>query len=106
LFLTDTTSNGTYILSLHDALPIWIDYEKFDWSENWEERLKNPSTDEDYEQIKWLSDEIERLYDGDWIYIAGELVYLNRYMYFFLDRKSTRLNSSHVKISYAVFCLK
>src|SRR5436309_6360343 len=28
---------------------------------------------------------------------AGKLV---------LDRKSTRLNSSHVKISYAVFCLK
>src|SRR5690606_41951927 len=25
---------------------------------------------------------------------------------FGLDRKSTRLNSSHVKISYAVFCLK
>src|SRR5690606_40539685 len=25
---------------------------------------------------------------------------------FFDDRKSTRLNSSHVKISYAVFCLK
>src|SRR5690606_40962333 len=25
---------------------------------------------------------------------------------FQLDRKSTRLNSSHVKISYAVFCLK
>src|SRR5690625_6444165 len=24
----------------------------------------------------------------------------------FLDRKSTRLNSSHVAISYAVFCLK
>src|SRR5690625_5853415 len=29
------------------------------------------------------------------IYIRGEL-----------DRKSTRLNSSHVAISYAVFCLK
>src|SRR5271165_4643317 len=28
--------------------------------------------------------------------------YLNRY---YLDRKSTRLNSSHVKTSYAVFCL-
>src|SRR5690606_40294848 len=26
--------------------------------------------------------------------------------YEFSDRKSTRLNSSHVKISYAVFCLK
>src|SRR5690606_39956938 len=25
---------------------------------------------------------------------------------FGVDRKSTRLNSSHVKISYAVFCLK
>src|SRR5690606_40190787 len=27
-------------------------------------------------------------------------------MRLWLDRKSTRLNSSHVKISYAVFCLK
>src|SRR5690606_41368804 len=26
--------------------------------------------------------------------------------YYLVDRKSTRLNSSHVKISYAVFCLK
>src|SRR5690606_16571419 len=26
--------------------------------------------------------------------------------YVLVDRKSTRLNSSHVKISYAVFCLK
>src|SRR5699024_12272491 len=26
--------------------------------------------------------------------------------YFVRDRKSTRLNSSHVSISYAVFCLK
>src|SRR5690606_9899485 len=25
---------------------------------------------------------------------------------YWIDRKSTRLNSSHVKISYAVFCLK
>src|ERR1039457_5733804 len=27
-------------------------------------------------------------------------------MAFYLDRKSTRLNSSHLVISYAVFCLK
>src|SRR5699024_11896571 len=27
-------------------------------------------------------------------------------LYYCLDRKSTRLNSSHVSISYAVFCLK
>src|SRR5690606_27149072 len=29
-----------------------------------------------------------------------------RHNFFIKDRKSTRLNSSHVKISYAVFCLK
>src|SRR3712207_6963458 len=29
-----------------------------------------------------------------------------RYRYLPLDRKSTRLNSSHANISYAVFCLK
>src|SRR5690606_39726888 len=28
------------------------------------------------------------------------------FLFGFVDRKSTRLNSSHVKISYAVFCLK
>src|SRR5690606_41678084 len=33
---------------------------------------------------------------------ARELAHL----WLFADRKSTRLNSSHVKISYAVFCLK
>src|SRR5207253_6514612 len=31
---------------------------------------------------------------------------LVRGFYHLLDRKSTRLNSSHVAISYAVFCLK
>src|SRR5436309_10295314 len=30
----------------------------------------------------------------------------HHYDHIFIDRKSTRLNSSHVKISYAVFCLK
>src|SRR5690606_40336404 len=29
-----------------------------------------------------------------------------KHIYHHEDRKSTRLNSSHVKISYAVFCLK
>src|SRR5690606_41006260 len=36
-----------------------------------------------------------------------EAIYYHYYDYpAFQDRKSTRLNSSHVKISYAVFCLK
>src|SRR5690625_2929604 len=36
----------------------------------------------------------------DTIYAEGQRRYVER------DRKSTRLNSSHVAISYAVFCLK
>src|SRR5690606_40138219 len=46
--------------------------------------------------------------------LAGELLLVDRFalshqrfgLHAELDRKSTRLNSSHVKISYAVFCLK
>src|SRR5256885_9841726 len=34
------------------------------------------------------------------------LGYLMRRKIFTIDRKSTRLNSSHLVISYAVFCLK
>src|SRR5690349_24041058 len=45
-----------------------------------------------------------REYDGSNAVGAGEgKARLNRRT---LDRKSTRLNSSHVEISYAVFCLK
>src|SRR5690606_41351128 len=36
----------------------------------------------------------------------GMMVYDSLKAVDYLDRKSTRLNSSHVKISYAVFCLK
>src|SRR5699024_12122593 len=32
--------------------------------------------------------------------------FVSRQLHVELDRKSTRLNSSHVSISYAVFCLK
>src|SRR5207249_12089375 len=42
-------------------------------------------------------------------YLADDglrLAYLAYYLPVNLDRKSTRLNSSHVSISYAVFCLK
>src|SRR5690606_40254682 len=37
---------------------------------------------------------------------AGIMSIINREYPSEVDRKSTRLNSSHVKISYAVFCLK
>src|SRR5690554_5097588 len=46
----------------------------------------------------WFTVLGEEISGRDVILIAGGL--------FLLDRKSTRLNSSHVRISYAVFCLK
>src|SRR5690554_3950044 len=36
----------------------------------------------------------------------GEIILFIDEIHLIVDRKSTRLNSSHVRISYAVFCLK
>src|SRR5690606_39885949 len=49
-------------------------------------------------------DNLERL-QGDLNMLQNQLQQAQEHMQH-LDRKSTRLNSSHVKISYAVFCLK
>src|SRR5436309_8824862 len=91
--LTDTPPPDIYTLSLHDALPIW----------SWE----------------GVPLSIAMLALAEGILTVGNLVYAfeavqNRYVDEIADgedplgedRKSTRLNSSHVKISYAVFCLK
>src|SRR2546427_3945158 len=37
----------------------------------------------------------------EWVFVGPDAVLKDR-----IDRKSTRLNSSHSQISYAVFCLK
>src|SRR5690625_6395893 len=76
-FFTDSTSTLLYTLSLHDALPILFGVITL--------RLG-------------LKRKIERHRK------LGPIVSV---MWFITaDRKSTRLNSSHVAISYAVFCLK
>src|SRR5476649_1446337 len=49
----------------------------------------------------------ERYLDRDWKPEGGETnPFLHLSMHLAIDRKSTRLNSSHTVISYAVFCLK
>src|SRR5439155_27180963 len=98
-----TATSGTYTLSLHDALPIWLPLPRsvpYPGDPRGILRLAPPPqrrraphppprprrslSRPRLAQARPL--ERERLRRG--------------------DRKSTRLNSSHVAISYAVFCLK
>src|SRR2546427_7542445 len=81
-FFNDTATTEIYTLSLHDALPIFPD-------------LPYRQTDREYRSSTWLAD-----------HIHGTAVGLNDRFDQAQDRKSTRLNSSHSQISYAVFCLK
>src|SRR5436305_15186515 len=75
-FFNDTATTEIYTLSLHDALPI----------------LRAPRW-----QVRpcplWA---LRQIHPARFL-LARLLL---------IDRKSTRLNSSHVRISYAVFCLK
>src|SRR2546430_16000740 len=82
-FFNDTATTEIYTLSLHDALPICY-YPQTNPNRGWRTitvKLKDP---------KWKKYRI-RTRSG---YRPIP------------DRKSTRLNSSHSQISYAVFCLK
>src|SRR5256885_15387908 len=78
-FFNDTATTEIYTLSLHDALPIWI-------SSSEREMVEGSSI-----MVVSSSRKIWRL---SWSTSSSR------------DRKSTRLNSSHLVISYAVFCLK
>src|SRR3712207_7042333 len=97
-FFNDTATTEIYTLSLHDALPIF-DYEEA--SPQLEESRKRR------ERLHALLDQAATFYERNlWDGAAGAPVreYLERRG--LGDRKSTRLNSSHANISYAVFCLK
>src|SRR5690606_42129074 len=97
-FFTCRSTTGTYTLSLHDALPILGAGELVTdlvdvpvWRRN---ELTSPWRGQAYSGVA-LS---PRYAHAD---SNPPLVSV-----FWRDRKSTRLNSSHVKSSYAVFCLK
>src|SRR5690625_7976370 len=83
------TSNESYSLSLHDALPISV------FVTIWQM----------IEAIK-LFDLVFTTTKGGPLDATKTIVYFVWESAFKGDRKSTRLNSSHVAISYAVFCLK
>src|SRR5438034_5610669 len=80
-FFNDTAPTEIYTLSLHDALPILIGI-----------KLSVAAARPRPVQIEAVE--------------AVNLFCLGASMDLHRDRKSTRLNSSHTVISYAVFCLK
>src|SRR5206468_4751717 len=103
---TDTAPTQLYTLSLHDALPI------------------SPAADEPFrpEAGKFPPLEMAHSYRGELVFVdhanrrgsirvqgTGAFRRNDPQPFAMLpygDRKSTRLNSSHDQISYAVFCLK
>src|SRR5256886_7795660 len=89
-FFNDTATTEIYTLSLHDALPIYDrgDRDRDQALHRAMITLKSPR-------------EIETMAAAGRI-VAETLALVRRH----IDRKSTRLNSSHSQISYAVFCLK
>src|SRR3712207_7131897 len=93
-FFNDTATTEIYTLSLHDALPIWPSSSS---SASASSRTARPNRPPSRRHIDGRSgSRVPRfqLRPGD------------RRRHHRLDRKSTRLNSSHANISYAVFCLK
>src|SRR3712207_8489672 len=93
-FFNDTATTEIYTLSLHDALPISCLNKKF--------TLKELS----YIYQLYAIIEIFNNHIGEIdVTVRDDLKY-NLIKKDCEDRKSTRLNSSHANISYAVFCLK
>src|SRR5688572_33145175 len=81
-FFNDTSTTEIYTLSLHDALPISVVGHR-----------RPPHR-------------ARELIDGPVLVEVRAAVRTVAHVLLDLDRKSTRLNSSHSQISYAVFCLK
>src|SRR3712207_6908195 len=94
-FFNDTATTEIYTLSLHDALPIYEVLDRVGGPRLRHDRLT------DVENLRRLISEAVDAEDLERLAVEHHLQHADR-----VDRKSTRLNSSHANISYAVFCLK
>src|SRR5690606_41031786 len=97
--LTRTSPDQIYTLSLHDALPIYrlmTEYQirRLPVVENG--RVIGIVTLGDVREAEPSDATSLSVWEMNYLLAKQKIS----------DRKSTRLNSSHVKISYAVFCLK
>src|SRR5947209_14340459 len=98
VFLSDTSTTGIYTLSLHDALPI----SKMA-PPPWElSVIPKPSMLDGLHQKLLGNGFLAVLVFDPQVLAVSNVVPVGKPA----DRKSTRLNSSHANISYAVFCLK
>src|SRR3712207_8276586 len=88
VFFNDTATTEIYTLSLHDALPISLGAHS-------DHDGVRSGIAVDHDSLKMVNDFRTRLQLALPENPTPEQ-----------DRKSTRLNSSHANISYAVFCLK
>src|SRR5690606_39946760 len=68
--------------------------------------LPTPHMDTPHFEVQRLRDDQEAVLNGESSYTMSTDVEQEEPAPVSQDRKSTRLNSSHVKISYAVFCVK
>src|SRR3712207_7178972 len=86
-FFNDTATTEIYTLSLHDALPIYFP-------------MNTSATHNQHNIFSQSAFPIKTKQP------TGRVGQDNNAPGRVRDRKSTRLNSSHANISYAVFCLK
>src|SRR5690606_41062159 len=100
---TDTSPSAIYALALHDALPICGRYEVQRRHSNPCRRIRRVRIGN---RIRTDSIRKRQRMRIDVVAIAPLFAGVAHGEIGQQDRKSTRLNSSHVKISYAVFCLK
>src|SRR5258707_5980889 len=91
-FFNDTATTEIYTLSLHDALPISIGFATTVVAVSTPALAQNT-----------LAQRVSRAPDG---VVHVQFSARSGTCGDGRDRKSTRLNSSHANISYAVFCLK
>src|SRR3712207_8025812 len=92
-FFNDTATTEIYTLSLHDALPIsaYLSRSSGETVEPAQVWAANGSNE--------VLQQVLQAFGGSGRTALG-------FTPSYSDRKSTRLNSSHANISYAVFCLK
>src|SRR5690606_42147675 len=100
-----SAATATYTISLHDALPISVASEIESGASIHINTAMDATGAVQLNGGRNVRIEGSRLTAQQDISV-GALVDLDVSSVVEGDRKSTRLNSSHVKISYAVFCLK